>query len=454
MHLYGNETLCLNLHNYPEHKDSVQKEASIYFFIYQIAANVPAFVTCPLLGAWSDKNGRRLSMIFSCIGLTLSVPFYIGSMYIGHPTLAVWIILAGTFFQGLSGKVISMTVNCFIVEISDAKNITKHMSMLSSMNFFGNCFGAFLAGIIGWKLVPYFTVIGINCVTVIIILVFIKETKHRTTGKVSDSSEISKSCADCESSSKSATRNILSDNNADKHPLIYGTFERFKTYFDVFTRKRTGFINICIIILLSIIFVCGCDTTGDTDVLFLFVSRSPYNWEKSLYSYFVSFHYISQGVSLLVILSFLSKILKLSDIYLVMIGLSCRVIRYACLGLGFSTETWTIFVYDVIGSGGSFIICIKSIVSKIIGEEDLGKFFAIYAIIEIAAKLIGSIAYLGLYRETVSLYPGITFFVMGLVNFALLIVTVVVSRLFKKGQNKKVTLISFIKLSENGKTHI
>jgi hypothetical protein len=35
---------------------------------------------------------------------------------------------------------------------------------------------------------------------------------------------------------------------------------------------------------------------------------------------------------------------------------------------------------------------------------------------------------------------------MGMINFAMLIATVVVSRLFKKGQNKEVTLISVIKL--------
>ncbi|XP_060552256.1 lysosomal proton-coupled steroid conjugate and bile acid symporter SLC46A3-like [Ruditapes philippinarum] len=451
-HLFNNNSLCLNLHNYPDHEDSVQKEASLYFFIYRVAANVPAIVTGLFLGAWSDKNGRRLPMVFTCIGLTLSVPFYIGSMYIGHPTLAVWIILAGTFFQGLSGKggVITMAVNCFIAEISDAKNITKHTGMLFSMNFFGNCFGAFLAGIIGWDLVPYFTVIGINGIAVIIILVFIKETKRPSTGKCSNFHKISKTCANGETDNNSETKTNPDDCELDKTVQSYRTFEGLKLYSGLFTRKRTGFNNLYILILFSVIFLSTCDVTGTVDVMLLFVSRSPYNWTKSLYSYFVSFDNILMGEALFLTLPFLSKILKLSDIKLVVIGLFCRVIRYVCTG--FSTVTWTMFVYDVIGSGGSFIICIRSILSKVIEEEELGKFFSIYSVTEIAAKLIGSIVYMGIYSATVSFYPGIAFFVMGLVNLTMLIATVVVHRLFKKGQHEEVLpiIVKEIKINRNG----
>ena len=47
---------------------SVQTNAAVYLMVYKFSVNLPAIVLGLFCGAWSDKVGRKLPVMFCCFG--------------------------------------------------------------------------------------------------------------------------------------------------------------------------------------------------------------------------------------------------------------------------------------------------------------------------------------------------------------------------------------------------
>ena len=465
--LYNNLTVCSHLHHYREEENSVQEEASLYLFLYRFTSNLPSAVSGILLGAWSDTHGRGLPMISSCIGTIIGVLIYIGSMQIKSPVISVWGVLFGTLVQGSFGKnaVFTTAVNCLIAEKSDAGSLTKHTGMIFSMNYFGQCLGAFMAGLIIDSLIPYFTVIVIHSIAVFVILFLIKETKcppdeqtsvcpenpnDKTSfekpergiakvTKIEDPREAKfQSNGTC---IKKAITNEQSKTDKPKFLLLEG----LKSYLNIFTRERKHVNTSFLVVLVIIIFTNACDLTGVLDILLLYVTRHPFNWTSSLYSYFLAYETIIIAIFLLVVVPVLSKKFNVSDFKLIFAGLLCKTTRY--IATGFCTETWMIFALEVVWAVASFVTCLRSILGKCVEQEELGKIYSLYSVTEIASKLTGSVVYMLIYGATVSINPSITFFVMGLVNFAMLLIVIKFHKDFRRVNALEMTPIILEKTS-------
>ena len=347
--------------------------------LYKILVNMPAIVLGLFCGAWSDQVGRKLPIALPCLGTVIAGLFYLMSMIIGHAEVC---ILIGATIRGVFGKsaVITMALHSYVSDISHREERTHRLGRLLAMNFFGYFVGSLIAGglleISGYELI-FYLVITTNLFIITITISCMPESlpEHSTSG--------------------------------DKIKTPF-KLANVKDSLRVLVRSREGRTRCHIVMLFLTTILNQVCKSGEVDIILLFVERNPLHWRRSMYGYLLALDYASMGLAAFVFIPVLTKLLHFSDLTIVQIGVACKVLRL--IVVAFSSTTWMVYASVVIGAPSSFIVSgTKSLISKQVEEEEIGKTFSLLSSGEVVSNLIGSVIFTNLYAATVHLYPGFMF---------------------------------------------
>ena len=147
---------------------------------------------------------------------------------------------------------------------------------------------------------------------------------------------------------------------------------------------------------------------GEIDITLLYTMKSPLDWSPSTYGYFLATTYACVGLTTLALLPFLIRFFHLTDLTLGAIGYVFKAASLAMIAYG--QHTWLVFLSAVVGSPGVLIMTsAKSIISKLVGEDEQGKAFSLLSCGENVANLIGSMLFALVYAATVSSMPSLVF---------------------------------------------
>lgn len=405
----SNLTVCGDIGYYPAVEDLVQPAAAFYIMLHRITLYAPAIVLGLFFGAWSDKYGRKIPMVFPSMGSVIGVVFYIGSMM--ERQWNVLLIIAGGMFQGALGKssVVTMAVHSYAADITEKEQRTKKMGKILSMNFFGLFAGSLLSGIladlVGMEVM--FCVVSLFHATAILTIVFLlAET-------VQYKKDTPKKTFECSSFFNLA--NV-------KDSLMV-----------VFRKREDGARSIVITIFLISILQITCKT-GEMDTTVLFVQHRPLSWSKSGYGFLLSIDYAVMGVCLFFILPLLSNVLKISDTTIIIMAIFCKVARL--LWAAFLNKTWMVYVSIGLGAmGGLMISALRSLLSKTVDEHEIGKTFSLLGCGETASKLLGTAIFTNIYGATAKIMPGMVYLIEAAVFFITLLMTIWVTVKLKRVLN-------------------
>jgi hypothetical protein len=200
----------------------------------------------------------------------------------------------------------------------------------------------------------------------------------------------------------------------------------------VITKPRINSSRTHILFFFALIFIQQACKSGEVDITVLYTAKTPLNWPESMYGYLLAVDYACLGISSAVVLPCLVRFFGLSDMTLCTIGISFKIVRLIMIAYG--RYTWLIFLSVIIGSPSALIISsAKSMISKSVDEDEMGKTFSLLSCGETIANLVGSLTFTGLYAATVYIYPGLTFAadagLMVILLFAILLLTYDIRRL-------------------------
>ena len=132
------------------------------------------FLFAPILGAWSDKIGRRPILFFSIIGSG------IGYLLIGFAG-ALWMIYAGRILGGITGANLS-TAQAYIADVTTRENRAKGMGLFGMAFGLGFMFGPALAGVLSQAghHVPFLFAAGLSFLNAILLFFFLPESRKFT----------------------------------------------------------------------------------------------------------------------------------------------------------------------------------------------------------------------------------------------------------------------------------
>ncbi|KAK3589139.1 hypothetical protein CHS0354_017106 [Potamilus streckersoni] len=391
-----NDSICRNLDQYPNLEDDIQGEAGMYLVYYRILVNLPAIFLGLFCGAWSDKYGRKIPMMLPSLGSVLAVLLYMLS--ISKQDWAIGLILVGAALQGVFGKssVITMAVNSYASDISDKDDRTQKLGKLLAMNFFGLTVGSLLSGLFqDMSDLPttFCVVVVVHGASVLITVIFMKETIPLPVKR--------------------------DDGDEKKDWKSIGIVGNIKDSLTVLSKHRLNNGRSLILFLFLTSLINQTCKVGEMDITLLFVSRTPLSWPKSWYGYLLSVDYAVMGSCLFFILPILSNILKLPDIIIIIIGITCKIVRLTWAG--FCTETWMVYLSVVIGSfAGLITSSVRSLMSKVVEEDEHGKTFSLLASAETASKLLGTLIFVSLYGATAYFFPGFAYIFEALLYVILL----------------------------------
>lgn len=394
---------CYTLQESPERENHVQDIAASYTIAYKILLNAPVVILALFCGAWSDHIGRKLPVVLACLGSIFAVLLFMLSIMESVPTMTL--VLTGSMLRGMFGKsaVVTMALHSYITDITSKEQRTRRFGTLLGMNFFGYFAGSLLAGLIlEWSSfdVIFCVVIIIYALCVFIALVCMRESLSEHAQNVSNSVP------------------------PFRNPF---NMKHIKESLSVAIRPRKDHERLYLWFFFLCIIAHQTCKSGEVDTLLLFTKRSPLNWSKSLYGYFLATDYAMLGISVIFLLPILVNYCKMKDVTLLNLGLIFKIIRL--LILTFSSDTIVIF-FSVIVSCPSALVAsgVKSMVSKTVEEDEIGKVFSLLSCMETMSNLAGSVIFNSVYAATAStIFPGFTFLMDSIFQFLLLVIVIAVT---------------------------
>ena len=407
---FKNDSTCLHLRQHPNREEYVQSISASYIMYYKILLNGPAILLGLFCGAWSDKIGRKLPVMFPCLGTILSTLIYMVSMIRPEPT--VIFILLGGLLNGIFGKsaVITMALHSYVSDTSSKENRTAKLGKLLAMNFFGFFFGSLLAGflldLIGFN-ITFMLVVLLNFFAFLLALFCMGEREVVNNNALEKGSD--------DTNKEISRTNFLFD------------FRNVQESLSVIFKPRQDNLRCYIIILFMTLIVQQTCKSGEVDVLLLFVEKSPLSWKKSTYAYLLATDYGCMGISVMVILPLLSCFCGVNDVIIILIGIAFKLLRTISLSL--SDKTWMVFMSAVLGAPSSMMVGgAKSLISKSVSEDEMGKTFSLLSCCETVSNLIGSVVFTNIYAATFVYFEGMTFLVETFIFMLLLVVILMMAK--------------------------
>ncbi len=397
---YHDDTTCKNLRLHPEEEDRVQEISSNYIVWYRFLWNFPALFLAPFCGAWTDRVGRKFSVVWPCLGTALAVLAYLLSTL--NPVTLFPMALCGALLRGTFGgtAIVLMGVQSYVSDISSDDGRTSRLGILLAMNYFGNVIGFSVMGVIlstyGFETV-FCVVLTLQCVCIIAALFFLHDS-----------------------------RNLSVQCKEEKPTFLFST-EHVKDSFNVLFRRRENRGRCHLWLLLLTVIINQIGREGEGDILLLYVSRRPLNWNRSLYGFLAATDFACMGLLVCMLLPFLSYKLKVNDTMLAIYGILAKMFRL--LLLAFAHSTWMVFVAVIGGTPIAIAIsAVKSLMSKTVGRDEIGKVFSMISFGETLSSLVGAVAFNELYAAVSSFFPGLPFLLNSLLYIIILLILSILAR--------------------------
>ncbi|XP_034174522.1 putative peptidoglycan muropeptide transporter SLC46 [Osmia lignaria lignaria] len=343
------------------------------------------------MGAWSDRTGlRKPCMLLPIVGEFLSSVSMLLCTYFFHEVSmeatgvfeALWPALTGGWFTMFMG------VFSYIAEITSVESRTLRIGAANVFLSLGVPIGMALSGILYLKL-GFYGVFGISTVcyvlTFIYGLVVIKEAPK----------------VRLKQPEKMSLCNAILDFFAFKH--IEETFRV------AFKKGRNNRQKRVLVLMVVVMVVIG-PLYGEMAVMYLYM-RYRYHWNEVMFSMFTTFAMVTNLIGTAISVGVFSHILKIDDAIVGIMSSMSKIL--AGFVYAFATTDWMIYLAAIVEIvNGTSFIAMRSIASKLVSTDELGKVNSLFGVCESMMPLVYGPMYSSIYAATMKTFPG-TFFIVG-----------------------------------------
>ena len=130
------------------------------------------FMFSPILGAWSDRIGRRPVLLFSLAGATVDYLFMALA-----PSLAL--LFVGRAIAGITGASLAVA-SAYIADVSSENQRARRFGQLNAFQGLGFIAGPVIGGLLGdiWVRAPFMAAAALNGVTFLVTLLVLREPQR------------------------------------------------------------------------------------------------------------------------------------------------------------------------------------------------------------------------------------------------------------------------------------
>ncbi|KAI5644517.1 major facilitator superfamily domain-containing protein [Phthorimaea operculella] len=377
--------------NYTFEEEEVQKlVASVAGWKTVLQSFLPCFILV-FLGAYSDRVGKRkFCMLLPIVGEFLTSMGLILNTYLFYELPLEVAAVTEAIFPALTGGWFTMFMGVFsyIGDVTTEEQRTLRIGIVNLFYSVGVPVGAALSGILVRKIGLY-GVFSLSATLYVISFFYgyyrIKEMKRPDLNY-----KKSKNCCEW-------TKDFF-DTRYVKETLMVA----FKNGPN---RRRLR-----VIMLIVVLCVVIGPIYGEMSVMYLF-TRYRFNWNEVDFSMFSTYAMCTSLVGTLFSVGVFSHLMKFDDAIIGVISCMSKILSgfmYA-----FSTQTWQIYIAPLIEIfNGTSFIAMRSMVSKLVDKDELGKVNSIFGLAEAMMPLVYAPMYTTVYTATIKSFPG-AFFLLG-----------------------------------------
>ncbi|AWI04466.1 MFS transporter [Clostridium drakei] len=306
---------------------------------------VCVFFAAPVLGAFSDKYGRRPVLLICLLGSSVGyLVFGIGG--------ALWILFAGRIIDGITGGDIS-TILAYFADIIPPDQRTKYFGWASAVVGVGTVIGPTLGGLLakfGYSVPMYFGAI-ITILNVVYGFFFMPESLHR--------------------------------NNRLKE-ITFVRLNPFTQLVSILSIKNLKRLLVSAFLLWI--------PNGSLQAVFSQFTMDTFNWKPAIIGLMFSIMGFQDIISQSLIMPKL--LIKLSDKQIAVLGMASEIIGYGFIAASALFSFYPIFIVGmfIFGFGDSiFGPSFNGMVSKSVDSSEQGRIQGVSQSIQALARMIGPI---------------------------------------------------------------
>lgn len=372
--------------NYTHEEAQVQQlVASMTVWKTILQSALPAFLIL-FVGAWSDRWGlRKPCMLLPIVGEFITV---IGLMFCTYffyeLPMEVNAFIEG-LFPAITGGWFTMFMGIFsyIADVTTVEMRTLRIGVVNLFCSLGIPVGLALSGIL-FKKIGFYGVFSISAVMYVISFYYgyykIVETKKVDVPKVDFGGS---PCA------------FLKDFFDLKHVM-----ETFRVAFKRGQNNR----RMKVMLLMLVVMVVIGPMHGEMVVMYLF-TRFKYNWDELDFSIFSTYNMITSLIGTTISVGLFSHFLKIDDALIGVLSSTSKVLSSLVYAFAATTTQFYLGALVEIFNGTSFI-AMRSIASKLVPTEELGKVNSLFGVCEALMPLVYGPMYSATYAATMQTLPG------------------------------------------------
>ncbi|KAM3601905.1 uncharacterized protein V6R79_021003 [Siganus canaliculatus] len=367
--------------NQSSYHEEVQRQASLFSLYSELLSTVPSMVVTLMLVAYSDRGGRKITIILPLIGTLVYTSAFLTVSYF---ELNIYLLIGSSLLSSLFGGLGTFLGGCFAYVADLCKDdrqktlrmagIDMMIGLLSGVASIATGYFLRAAGF-NW---PFFTSALCQCLILLYAIFILEET-------------VKKAPTDATVLEGSSQNSALKQMIFGVYQLFYGASRRCKTV-----------LTLLILVFTSFSFAY----MGGISLLTLYELHKPLCWTEILIGY-------GSALSMSV---FLTSFVGVSLFtycgvpQLVMVLLGILSVLSGMITLAFTKTTLQMFLVRVplLLSIMPFPV-LRSMMSKIISKSEQGALFACLSFLDSLTTNISTAVFNSVYAATVAWYPGFVF---------------------------------------------
>ncbi|XP_071529489.1 LOW QUALITY PROTEIN: proton-coupled folate transporter-like [Panulirus ornatus] len=352
----------------------VQRLDTVFIFYENLVNMIIPILLTAFIASWSDRRGRRAPLCLSLLGEACYAGIYFLVAF--FPSCPPEVLLLGSFCRSLGGGwvLFLMAAYGYIADKSSSQSRTLRLTVMTAIWKLGGPGGTVLGAWL-YDVGGYLWVFGLSCLICIICLTY-------TAIVVKEKVQPAQEDPSVKALSPWNPRNVI---------------DLFRVCF----KKRRGRGRLQIITLMAMMlffFSCGAHN------MYLWALR-VLNWDQDKYSLFSTTDQLAHEVVMLL----LAPIVRYLGIHDCLVGAGSSllyVLRLLAFGLITRRDQWWVLYMFVIIPGSFPAVVIRSLMSKLCQEDEVGRIFSLLAILEVFWSVVDGAIYAAIYSATIDFYPS------------------------------------------------
>ncbi|CAH0564017.1 unnamed protein product [Brassicogethes aeneus] len=385
-----NATICDNISDeqYKNISKEIQITVSTFHLWNDIAGHIGQIILAFFLGAWSDKRGRKITLLFGLVGkLYYSFMIVVNSLQPTWPLMhVVYTATLPMTFSGADAAIFAAAYS-YISDVTTAESRTIRVTILEVCYLASMPIGIALGSYLFRNVVnqSYSIMFTINSSLLVLAIVYsLLRLQWRTNAKQRPLREAS---------------NIFLDFFDYNHVL-----NTTRTFYKKRSRNKRRYLLMLVVMMALYTF-----QRDEKNIMYLYV-RFVFHWDYvRKFSNFKVFQSALQDLFLLLMVPLLTRVLHWRDTFVIMLGaLSHAAARFFYAS---AQDDALFYVGGVFAAFGPIVApVIRSMVSKLVSNAERGKAFSVLSVADNAIPILSGTLYSLVYNSTLHTYPNAFFY--------------------------------------------